>query len=202
MSSLYGSDAMGGVINIITRKVPSEWGGEIRMDSTIQESSKSGDIYQGNFYLAGPIKNDLLGRRSMAAPLARRRQYLRRLPQAQHQQRDGQAGAHANRDHDIVLEATTARQKIQNTLGKTVAPLAPGERCPRTGCPASSETDYRSNKWALSHTGRWGWGVSDSYVQQEEFDNRSRQMKIRTWTCRPAGPCRWVRTRSRWAAAT
>ena len=61
MSSLYGSDAMGGVINIITRKVPSEWGGEIRMDSTIQESSKSGDIYQGNFYLAGPIKNDLLG---------------------------------------------------------------------------------------------------------------------------------------------
>ena len=58
---------MGGVINIITRKVPSEWGGEIRMDSTIQESSKSGDIYQGNFYLAGPIKNDLLGL-SMAAP--------------------------------------------------------------------------------------------------------------------------------------
>ncbi|PTN49524.1 hypothetical protein DAI43_22985, partial [Achromobacter xylosoxidans] len=41
-----------------------------------------------------------------------------------------------------------------------------------------SDTDYRSNKWALSHTGRWGWGVSDSYVQQEEFDNRSRQMKI------------------------
>jgi len=44
MSSLYGSDAMGGVINIITRKVPEEWHGEIRMDTTIQESSNSGDI--------------------------------------------------------------------------------------------------------------------------------------------------------------
>ena len=107
-----------------------------------------------------------------------------------------------NRDHDIVLEATTARQKIQNTLGKTVAPLAPGERCPRTGCPASSETDYRSNKWALSHTGRWGWGVSDSYVQQEEFDNRSRQMKIKNLDLQTSWTCRWVRTRSRWAAAT
>ena len=54
MSSLYGSDAMGGVINIITRKVPNEWGGEIRLDTTIQESNKSGDIYQGNFYLSRP----------------------------------------------------------------------------------------------------------------------------------------------------
>ena len=91
--SLYGSDAMG-VINIITRKVPSEWGGEIRMDSTIQESSKSGDIYQGNFYWPGRSRTTCWACRSMARR-ARRRQYLRRLPQAQHQQRDGQAGAHA-----------------------------------------------------------------------------------------------------------
>lgn len=27
MSSLYGSDAIGGVINIITKKVPESWGG-------------------------------------------------------------------------------------------------------------------------------------------------------------------------------
>ncbi|WP_367352444.1 ligand-gated channel protein [Achromobacter animicus] len=180
MSSLYGSDAMGGVINIITRKVPDEWHGEIRMDTTIQESSKSGDIYQGNFYLAGPIKNDLLGLQIYGQATQRDEDniyngYRKRNAESV----TAKLALTPNRDHDIVLEATTMRQKFQDTLGKTVEPLPPGTACPRTGCPASSETDYRSSKWALSHTGRWGWGVSDSYVQQEEFDNRSRQMKIK-----------------------
>ncbi|CAB3875841.1 ligand-gated channel protein [Achromobacter animicus] len=180
MSSLYGSDAMGGVINIITRKVPDEWHGEIRMDTTIQESSRSGDIYQGNFYLAGPIKNDLLGLQIYGQATQRDEDniyngYRKRNAESV----TAKLALTPNRDHDIVLEATTMRQKFQDTLGKTVEPLPPGTACPRTGCPASSETDYRSSKWALSHTGRWGWGVSDSYVQQEEFDNRSRQMKIK-----------------------
>src|SRR5690606_35749727 len=61
MSSLYGSDAMGGVINIITRKVAKEWGGSIRTEGTLQEDSRSGNIYGGNFYLSGPIVDNLLG---------------------------------------------------------------------------------------------------------------------------------------------
>lgn len=180
MSSLYGSDAMGGVINIITRKVPQEWHGEIRMDTTIQESSKSGDIYQGNFYLAGPIKNDLLGLQIYGQATQRDEDDIYNgFRKRNAESVTAKLALTPNRDHDIVLEATTMRQKFQDTLGKTVEPLPPGTACPRTGCPASSETDYRSSKWALSHTGRWGWGVSDSYVQQEEFDNRSRQMKIK-----------------------
>ncbi|MGE8620573.1 MAG: TonB-dependent receptor domain-containing protein, partial [Achromobacter spanius] len=180
MSSLYGSDAMGGVINIITRKVPDEWGGEIRMDTTIQESNKSGDIYQGNFYLAGPIKNDLLGLQIYGQASQRDEDdIVNGFRKRNSDSVTAKLALTPNRDHDIVLEATTMRQKTQETLGKTVAPLAPGVACPRTGCPASGQNDYRSNKWALSHTGRWGWAVSDSYVQQEEFDNRSRQMKVK-----------------------
>ncbi|AVG39920.1 ligand-gated channel protein [Achromobacter insolitus] len=180
MSSLYGSDAMGGVINIITRKVPAEWGGEIRLDTTIQESNKSGDIYQGNFYLAGPIKTDLLGLQIYGQATQRDEDdIVDGFRKRNSESVTAKLALTPNRDHDIVLEATTMRQKLQETLGKTVEPLPPGQACGRNGCPASSDTDYRSNKWALSHTGRWGWGVSDSYVQQEEFDNRSRQMKIK-----------------------
>lgn len=36
MSSLYGSDALGGVVNIITRKVGKEWHGSLSADSTIR----------------------------------------------------------------------------------------------------------------------------------------------------------------------
>jgi len=180
MSSLYGSDAMGGVINIITRKVPNEWGGEIRLDTTIQESNKSGDIYQGNFYLSGPIKTDLLGLQIYGQASQRDEDNIvNGFRKRNSDSVTAKLALTPNRDHDIVLEGTTMRQKYENTLGKTVAPQPPGVACGRNGCPASSETDYRSNKWALSHTGRWGWAVSDSYVQQEEFDNRSRQMKIK-----------------------
>ncbi|SPS00809.1 TonB-dependent outer membrane iron transport protein (precursor) [Cupriavidus taiwanensis] len=185
MSSLYGSDAMGGVVNIITRKVPKQWTGELRGDATLQQHSDSGNQYQGNFYLAGPLKSDLLG--------------LQLYGQSTHRVEDdidyGFRGRRAEsltaklaltptRQHDIVFEATGMRQQRSETVGKTVPPLPPGTPCPRTGCPTSSETDYRSEKYALSHTGRWGFGVSDSYIQQEEFDNRSRQMKIKNLDAR------------------
>ena len=53
MSSLYGSDAIGGVINIITSKTPDAWRGEVRLDATLQEDSDSGNQYQTTFFTAG-----------------------------------------------------------------------------------------------------------------------------------------------------
>ena len=61
MSTLYGSDAMGGVINIITRKVGNEWVGSASVNGTLQSESKRGDNYGANVYLSGPIKKDMLG---------------------------------------------------------------------------------------------------------------------------------------------
>src|SRR5690625_12507 len=43
MSTLYGSDAMGGVINIITRKVANEWGGSLTMSHLFQEKREAGE---------------------------------------------------------------------------------------------------------------------------------------------------------------
>ena len=61
MSSLYGSDAMGGVINIITRKVPRHWGGSLGADYTVQQHDDAGDAWQGQFYLGGPVLADRVG---------------------------------------------------------------------------------------------------------------------------------------------
>ena len=61
MSTLYGSDAMGGVINIITRKVSKEWGGEVSVGAGIPQDSEWGNQYKSSFYINGPIKQDLLG---------------------------------------------------------------------------------------------------------------------------------------------
>jgi outer membrane receptor for ferrienterochelin and colicins len=61
MSTLYGSDAMGGVVNIITRKVGTAWGGSVGVETTKQEHSQFGNLYGANFYLDGPLVDDLLG---------------------------------------------------------------------------------------------------------------------------------------------
>ncbi|MFV7760471.1 ligand-gated channel protein [Shewanella algae] len=180
MSSLYGSDAIGGVINIITRKVPENWQGELRLDSTVQEHSESGNIYQGNFFVSGALIPNWLGLQLYG-------QYTKR---EEDQITGGYRGRDANNlsarfsltpsdDHDIILEVSSAVQELDSTLGKTVAPLAPGESCGRYGCPASSTTEYESRKYSLAHTGRWEIGTSNTWVKYEEFENKSREMTIK-----------------------
>src|SRR5690554_3200178 len=61
MSSLYGSEAMGGVINIITRKVTDTWTGTVSVDYTKSLNDISNDGQNANFFLTGPIIQDRLG---------------------------------------------------------------------------------------------------------------------------------------------
>ncbi len=61
MSTLYGSDAMGGVINIITKKVASEWSGSLTLDHTFQENSDYGETSNTSLYASGPLIDGLLG---------------------------------------------------------------------------------------------------------------------------------------------
>ncbi|MCD8482052.1 MAG: TonB-dependent receptor plug domain-containing protein [Verrucomicrobia bacterium] len=42
MSALYGSEAMGGVVNIITRPVPENWGGELSLSVGLREDGRGG----------------------------------------------------------------------------------------------------------------------------------------------------------------
>jgi len=60
MSSLYGSDAMGGVINIITKKTSDSWHGSISAEYTKSLSDLNEDEQQTNFFAAGPVVPGLL----------------------------------------------------------------------------------------------------------------------------------------------
>ena len=58
LSSLYGADALGGVVNTITRVPDEEFYGEI--SSTLTSLSGDGDTGKANLYLAGPLIKDKL----------------------------------------------------------------------------------------------------------------------------------------------
>lgn len=59
MSSLYGSDAMGGVINIITKKTADRWGGSLTTGAILNEDSIRGNDYSGGFSIGGPLVDGL-----------------------------------------------------------------------------------------------------------------------------------------------
>ena len=59
MSTLYGSEAVGGVINIITKKVPNELSGSISVNYSKPDTSQRGDTKTYGATLAGPLTESL-----------------------------------------------------------------------------------------------------------------------------------------------
>lgn len=61
MSTLYGSDALGGVVNVILKKPNmQEWESALEFQTTINERKEFSNYYGVNFYTSGPIiKNKL-----------------------------------------------------------------------------------------------------------------------------------------------
>src|SRR5690606_8924719 len=61
MSSLYGSDAMGGIVNVITKDFTPEWTGSLSAGGILQESSDAGNTANSSFFLSGPLVDNKLG---------------------------------------------------------------------------------------------------------------------------------------------
>ncbi len=59
MSTLYGADAIGGVINIITRSSLEEWHGSVSASGTLQEDDQYGNDSKFDLYLTGPVSENL-----------------------------------------------------------------------------------------------------------------------------------------------
>ena len=55
LSSLYGSDALGGVVNIITRGVGDEWRGSLRTSHGYLPGGEGGEQSQASVHASGPL---------------------------------------------------------------------------------------------------------------------------------------------------
>ena len=60
-STLYGADALGGVINIITKPVTEYWTGSASISHNVQENSDFGADSTFDFAVSGPLVADVLG---------------------------------------------------------------------------------------------------------------------------------------------
>lgn len=59
-STLYGADALGGVINIITKKHTENWSGAVSFSRSIQQDDDFGDDITTDFSIIGPLIKNVL----------------------------------------------------------------------------------------------------------------------------------------------
>lgn len=169
MSSLYGSDAMGGVINIITKKVSNTWHSGVRVESIMPYRSKEKNTYVGSFSTTGPIIDDILGIQLY--------------------------GQYTNRHEDKFLNGHAA-QKLRSLNGKLTLNVLDTQSFDfdfgrslqnskatypktRTKKQGAFLRDNNRNTFALTHNGLFGDVTTTSFVSYEENNNPERKMKIR-----------------------
>ncbi|WOT04904.1 TonB-dependent receptor domain-containing protein [Shewanella youngdeokensis] len=58
LSALYGSDALGGVVNVRTKPIPEQWSGSVSARTGFAEGD-GGDELNGSVHLAGPLSDNL-----------------------------------------------------------------------------------------------------------------------------------------------
>lgn len=55
LSVLYGSEAMGGVVNVITRQAGDRWRGSGRIEGSVADGSRGGDGHRASLAVDGPL---------------------------------------------------------------------------------------------------------------------------------------------------
>ncbi len=168
MSTLYGSDAIGGVINIITRSDFEEWTGNFRSEIILQDNSASGSEEKHRLYAAGPIVKDLL-----SASIS---------------------GLSYERDEDEIERGYGGKELSNYLLGLYLTPTendrfslelykqdqertaTPGLSLPTRN--SESITNNRRSSLSLTHSGNYTWGSGRSFVNQEKVENEGRDITI------------------------
>lgn len=171
MSSLYGSDAMGGVINIITRKMPKDWHGSFSVGGTLQKHQELGNATEAGFWIGGPLVQDVISLQLFG-------NYQQRNEDSVYYPKNSTAGNPQTRDsdytaklgikpaanQDLVLEAGHELLSYARTPGKTLA-----------AADATSSTRHERDHWAITHDGRWSFGSTRLALYQETATLKSHE---------------------------
>ncbi|OFR65583.1 FepA family TonB-dependent siderophore receptor [Neisseria sp. HMSC069H12] len=177
----YGSGAMGGVVNIVTKKVSKEFKGQVNLYANQLQDSKEGATRRIGFNLSGPIIQDTLGFRiygnlnktdADAADI-----------NAGHGN-DSAAGVEGVRNKDIagrlqwkispvqtlILDSSYSRQG--NIYNGDTQNSNPRSALVNSLADSKAETArlYRS-AYSLTHDGAWEWGDTKNVISYERTIN-------------------------------
>lgn len=182
VSTLYGSDAMGGVVNIITRKIGETWGGSVTLDATFQGDDQFGNLYGGNFYANGPIVRDLLGLAVRGSFVNREASGLtfenttgtevpvagfgRSSTKSELRNIGGRLNLTPHADHDIWLDVDVSTQWYDNSKGQMGTNTTAGGY--------ADALEFNREQYVLAHDWRTPFGVIESNLSQAKTETIGR----------------------------
>ena len=182
VSTLYGSDAMGGVVNIITRKIGETWGGSVTLDATFQGDDEFGDLQGGNFYANGPIIRDLLGLAVRGSFVNREASSLtfenttgaeapvtgfgRSSTKSELRNVGGRLNLTPHADHDVWLDVDVSTQWYDNSKGQMGTNTTAGGY--------ANALEFNREQYVLAHDWRSPFGVIESNLSQAKTETIGR----------------------------
>lgn len=155
MSSLYGSESLGGVVNVVTRSATDYWQASFNQLFRLGSRSLKGDLYKTGFYAGGPLIDNTLGINLWGE--LRHRQALLNSHDTRLSTLDEQK---AKSLHLGLTWTPDANQRID--LGVDVnredlegVRLASGSR---SKIPYEIDSFIRRHRYSLGYHGDWQWG--------------------------------------------
>ena len=181
----YGSGAMGGVVNIVTKKVSKEFKGQVNLYANQPQDSKEGATRRIGFNLSGPIIQDTLGFRiygnlnktdaDSAGINAGRsgRLVAAGVEGVRNKDIAGRLQWKISPSQTLVFDSSYSRQgNIYN--GDTQNSNPPANTLALynglVGSKAETARLYRS-AFSLTHDGAWDWGDTKNIISYERTTN-------------------------------
>ncbi len=177
----YGSGAMGGVVNIVTKKVSKEFKGQVNLYANQPQDSKEGATRRIGFNLSGPIIQDTLGFR-IYGNLNKTDADAADINEGHGN--DSAAGVEGVRNKDIagrlqwkispaqtlILDSSYSRQG--NIYNGDTQNSNPRSALVNSLADSKAETArlYRS-AYSLTHDGAWDWGDTKNVISYERTVN-------------------------------
>lgn len=190
MATRYGSEALGGVINIITKKTPDNWSGAVSVSGNMMENKDEADSIKTDFIINGPIITDTLGVQLRGSYLDRDKS--ERIPgssgrdprpnEADIYDFGGKLSFNLNDQNQFWVDGSYASQVYTNDDNRLGTQDVPGR-----ARGYKDELEFNREQVSIGHDGDYNFGEWHTYVSQVNTETVGRTIPTGTFNTNDAG---------------